>query len=129
MKKSLFLSLPAVCLVALLSGCHQKAAPAPLAAKFVDFVITPNAAAKTLTVECTNSSSGKCSFAFEGGTPGDVLLDAGGNASITGVAPGGKYCYGLSKLDIATCHTHPIPDQKTTVNRERPAGTAAPASN
>jgi len=129
MKKSLLLNLPVVCLIALLAGCHQKPAAKPATAKYVDFVLTPDAAAKTVALQCTGSSSGKCSFAFAGGTPGDVMLDIGGTATITGVAPGGQYCYGLSKLDITTCHTRPIPDQKTTVNREQQPTTPAPASN
>jgi hypothetical protein len=131
MKNSALLTLPAVCLIALVAGCHQK--PAKTAAvRSINFVLTPDAAAKTVTVECVGSSSGKCGFAFEGSSPSDVLLDAGGHATVTGVAPGGQYCYGLQALNIASCHKRPLPTEKTTVNRElqaNPAATPTPASN
>jgi hypothetical protein len=128
MKNSALLTLPAVCLIALLAGCHQK--PAKTAAvRSINFVLTPDAAAKTVTVECVGSSSGKCGFAFEG-TPSDVLLDIGGHATVTGVAAGGQYCYGLQALNIASCHKRPLPTEKTTVNRDlQAAPAAAPASN
>jgi hypothetical protein len=131
MKKSILFNLPVVCVIALLAGCHRHAAK-PVVVKHINFTMTPNAAAKTVTVECVGSSSGKCGFAFDGSTPGDVLLDVGGKATMTGIAPGGQYCYGLQALNIASCHKRPIPDGVTTVDRDLqppPAAAAAPASN
>ena len=129
MKNSALLTLPAVCLIALMAGCHRHAAK-PVVVNHINFTMTPNAAAKTIALKCDGSSSGKCGFAFDGGTPGDLLLDIGGTATITGVAPGGQYCYGLQALNIASCHKRPIPDGVTTVDRDlQPPPAAAPASN
>src|ERR1700712_5604223 len=92
-----------------LTGCHAKKA------RFIEFTSDPNAAAKTVTVQCVGSSSGKCGFAFAGGDPTTALVDSGATVTIAGVEPGAMYCSGPKALPMDPCHKGPVPDKKATV--------------
>src|SRR3954471_18562067 len=113
MKTSLLASLASVCLLACVAGCtHHKG-------KCLEFTISPNASAKTVAVQCTGSSSGKCGFAFAGAHPSDLLIDVGANATVTDIAPGAMYCSGTVKPVIDKCTQSAVPDHEATVKKQQ----------
>ncbi len=116
MRKLLFATAALVCL----SGCHSKQSP-----KFLEFTLEPNASAKSVTVQCVGSSSGKCGFVFTTGTPNTALLETGGSVTIAGVEPGSMYCSGSRQPSIDNCRKVALPDKKATVRKEA----SAPASS
>ena len=124
MKKPL-IALVAVSLLFCLAGCHKKK---PV--KYLNYTLTPNVAARTLTVQCDGSSSGKCAFIFIKANPSDVMLDVGGTINVTEVGPGSMYCSGTITPFLDSCKQTPVPDHQDVVKKtQAPKGAAAPAAN
>lgn len=121
MRYSVFATVSAACLLALVTGCHHRPT------KYLDFTITPDAAAKTVAIVCNGSSSGKCELAFAVPDPIYVSIAVGANLTVKNIEPGTMYCSGTLKPNLEKCQHTPVPDHQATVKKQSNA--PAPASN
>jgi len=105
-------------LIALL-GCHPHQRASDL-----KFTIARDTSAQTATVDCMESSSGKCHFAFTGAvSPATADVKAGDSFVFQNVAPDTQYCAAVHTPSIDACDKSPLPDHQSTESRKSQSDT------
>ena len=109
MTKQALLALALLSLV----GCHSHKRHAS-----IEFVITPDRAAQTVTVSCTSSSTNKCHFAFAGNaSPEEATVAVGNTFIFRNVDPNALYCANSHNLPLDICTQTSIPQQRATITK------------
>jgi len=84
----------------------------------IEFVITPDRSSQTVTVSCSNSSTGKCHFAFAGNaSPEEATVAVGDTFIFRDVDPNALYCANAHNLPLDVCTQTSIPQQRATITK------------
>lgn len=119
MKKFVF----AAALPLALLGCSRSSEKVT---RNLEFVLTPDAAAHSVTLECSASSTGKCYVNFAGaGSPSRGEIPAGNTITFSDLAAGTQYCVETTSDALSRCTPAPLPEKRVTVRRKVSTDTGA----
>jgi len=113
------LALAVAALPLALLGCNK-------VTQNLEFVLTPDTAAHSVTFECSRSSTGKCYVNFvSAGSPSRGEIPAGNTITFSDIAPGTQYCVETTAAALGRCTPAPLPEKRTTVRRKVSTDTGA----